>query len=327
MSYTPKRVVQVTSLFIIFIAAPVGGQNNTSTDNESMNVPISLAGEQTRKILLYNKILVIEETRQKYKQSTKGINIFPSVEYSGTDKPRSSEMSQNPLFSIDKRHFQTVEPIDAAAALQDYCMQKYNTANCISTTTIEQARKSKCNSAAVKWSKYLSIIDHDYLTQTNEEIDKLTIKLKPNVRKIFNDAAKDYDAFCLHRLEHLPQDFTNTKFKNVVAFILFENMPICSALRLRKNIFVTARHCFFRKSDGEPTGANQDNVMISVLSKPDSKFSIREIFGDSAFDIKMPQRFEDQEDYLFLRTDSVKINMPSIKEMEPSEFQDLILLG
>ena len=98
---------------------------------------------------------------------------------------------------------------------------------------------------------------------------------------------------------------------------------------MTSNTFVTARHCFYHKDKvgGSLIKSQQDNVTLSILAEPTKRYELQKVFINSDCDVPVQGTFHDAEDFLFLTTSHVGIEMPSVTAKRPAVSRKLLLLG
>ena len=330
MLVTSKSAMLASTFVMLFTVVPASGQSNPAKDPASESVVNQLIEREKLKADRNVESPIIKDIKQKYISTQADILILQTPEhlYEAQMIGRLQNPSKEFPITLNK-DFVIIEPKISADVLDDWFDRHNGHSDKALGEEIAQARSSNCNEAAYNWSEYVYKIDYYYLPKVNGDINRLPEVLKTKDREVFRAAVEAYDTFCLNRLDDVPPEFEKFEYKNVVAIVHYKGVPLCGALRVRSDTFVTARHCFFHKRGfgGLKIEENQGDVSISILLEPNTNFTVRKIFGTRSFDVKTPREFSDLEDYLFLRTEPIKISMPPISMKIPKVSERLFLIG
>ena len=123
--------------------------------------------------------------------------------------------------------------------------------------------------------------------------------------------------------------FPTLWFMRNKTLLLRNGTPFCGAFRLRSNVFVSARHCFFGKDthpDPSITG-DQEDIKLSVIAESAQQVSIRSKITPSSTASMFSKSYSDADDYIFLKTDPISIEAPQTKLILATVSDPLLLLG
>ena len=185
-----------------------------------------------------------------------------------------------------------------------------------------------CNDAAQNWAIARRKL-HQHFEQATADIGQLSGFLSHTDRREYRAYAEAYEDSCLSNQGELFGDVLPRSYKSVIAVLKTEDVPFCGAFRIAESTFVTARHCFFHKEhrSGRPIQSRQQDVTLSILAEPHLSFALLQKYHGSQFNAEYPRRFTDRDDYIFLTTESIAIDMPAIVERPPAVADAVFLLG
>ena len=330
MSIVINGAALAAALLMLFTVDPAGGQGFSVTAPSDGIVALTPVDPNTGQTVNDVQTLFIEHFKQP--ESNVPFSLEPGFSRMDTLLQNRSFTNQSYMFSNPLNlYYDVVNTVDAAKVLTNTVNKNNLHVDNNFATDLKQANSSGCNDAAYNWSGHVSEIDIEHLHKAEGLIKRLSAVLTPQKRHIFREAAKAYDKQCLGHLDKIPDTFLHPEYENVVAILQANGVPFCGALRIQSNIFVTARHCFFDKQGRSviPIEANKSEVevSVSVLAYPKRKFAVLEKIESSTFDVTRPHYFDDLADYLFLKTEPVNIDMPSIVGKMPSISEELVLIG
>jgi hypothetical protein len=141
-----------------------------------------------------------------------------------------------------------------------------------------------------------------------------------------------FDRACLSPISDIPAPLKDSGIERAVGFLTVKEgdkeIAFCTALRFSKTEIVTARHCFFDKSNGSTKpeyGYLQYGkvrfYLLTDLSKP-YRLDYLKLAKPSA-SAAIPTR----DDYVILPVDTSDTNLPAINMNEPVPFQALTTPG
>lgn len=332
MSIAINGAALASAILMLFTVDPAGGQGFPVTAPRVGIVALTPVDPNTGPTIDDVETSFIEHTKQKFKQPEFSVPVSLEPELPRMNTPSQSKSFTNLPNKFPNPSYETyqvVPPIDGAAVLNKWLSDQKAKGDSDLRDEFKEAKESDCNKVAILWSSYVSKIDTKYLPNVKGDIKLLSAKLDSEKRQDFRDAAVAYDKLCLGHPDKIPAAFVHSEYKNVVAILLANGVPFCGAFRIRQNTFVTARHCFFykHKFGGKPIKAYEKGIKVSLLAAPQRKFAVSEKFGTPTFGVANWRLFGDLEDYLFLETEPIDINMPSIYGKMPSNSEELFLIG
>ncbi len=173
-----------------------------------------------------------------------------------------------------------------------------------------------CADATQKWRNA-----KDYIDVAVDPIETLVDRISEwEVRAAVAKYAQQYDEKCLKAVELDASKrgaLKNLGYEDVVAFLIYDGKPICSALRISANQVVTARHCFFDPNLGTPkTEVSIENskvVLLSQISLP----NLLEVGAKVEAEVPIedlesgPSPISITSDYIVLETSDIDASMPT----------------
>ena len=191
------------------------------------------------------------------------------------------------------------------------------------------AKTSPCNATSLDWMLTLDILDAN-LSLVQNDTERLAGQIEPSTAASARARADSYDASCLGKLSELPGHLQTARLSDAYAVLLDGGEPVCGALRIAKSVFVTARHCLYRPETGARY-SQAGSTRIALISAPTTTYEIRrEISNKRLVDrlgaIDSP-KFNSQEDYIFLVTETVTTPFVAVSFVQGAIGQPLQILG
>jgi hypothetical protein len=161
-------------------------------------------------------------------------------------------------------------------------------------------------------------------------------------REKLAEIAKSYDKECLLTLnDAIDQGYFPVEYKPRIAILTKDDWPLCGALRVTRNEYITARHCFYSASYGTPedytapllSGNFQNRIHVHNLNTPKTKIRVKSLLLDNTSIGSASKPYEISGDYLFFETVEQTLssdpNISSVLEKAPHGeiHEPLILVG
>lgn len=187
-------------------------------------------------------------------------------------------------------------------------------------------RQRSCNTAAEDW---LALYSHYYDRAPQKSVAQI-VQLVSDAGRVdeFTQKQSAFQQLCLEPADSIPAELLNLGIGDVLSFIISDDQPICGALRIRNDVFVTARHCFYNPISGRAYNTNS-TIGLSILSTPNELIQIIALstsITDKNFEIN-PVPFGITNDYLFVHTEQPIVDFPDLEFEQPAPSDELILIG
>lgn len=194
---------------------------------------------------------------------------------------------------------------------------------------IEAARSHACNEVAGDWLLSVQMIESHLRQNAGGSVARLQEVLDTQQLSRFKQKSINYEESCLSDLNNLPPDLVRAGIKNIVGVVLVGGHPVCGALRIRSNVFVTARHCLFNKQTegGSRRVDRSGSHYVALVSDPERSFLVTDLVGHSELSADEQRIYVDSEDYLFLKTADIGIHMPTLNARVAQEWDKIIVTG
>lgn len=297
-------------IFLLFLNMALPQNQNENIKYKLDSLPKSLQNQNDfERATGEEKLPVLTKDSMLKKMSKVKIDeLFKRSTLLPTDDSKSYTKEKIKRSIIEGKTFQIVSPI---GPMDDFNKKALNSDKPFTQNDLIDSQN--CNVAASQ------LFDLQFGKPKSNTVD-------PNV---YLESVIAYDKFCLNQLKELPEYLLKKGVLDTVGILVDSSGdPFCGAFRVDKNLIATARHCFYNKTNNQLSRDFQ-GCYFFLLREMTKKYKLISSVENKYFSQFGKQKITipSKEDYHLFYIDSIEIDMPKLKFVQPMLRDKLILIG